>query len=172
MVNVFAYGSNLSTARITDRVGAVDVVGVGLLQGHALRFHKRSRDGSAKADAHRTGLSEDRVYGVVYALSSAAKQKLDEYEGVGTQYLEAEIAIELIAGRRITAVVYRARSDKIGAPGPPYDWYRRHVLAGAQEHGLPGLYVDEIAAVASVADPDRERSRREFEISSIRFERP
>jgi hypothetical protein len=45
------------------------------------------------------------------------------------------------------------------------------VLVGAREHGLPGLYVDEIAAVASISDPDRERSRREFEISHLRFER-
>jgi gamma-glutamylcyclotransferase len=171
LVNVFAYGSNLSTARITDRIGAVEVVGVGMLQEHALRFHKRSQDGSAKADAHYTGSSEDRVYGVVYALTGGAKRKLDDFEGVGTQYLEAEIAIELIAGRRVTAVVYRARGDKIGAPGRPYDWYQRHVLVGAREHRLPGLYVDEIAAVASVTDPDRERSRREFEISSMWFER-
>ena len=47
----FAYGSNLSSARMAARVPSARVVARAQLPGHALRFHKVGRDGSAKCDA-------------------------------------------------------------------------------------------------------------------------
>ena len=94
---VFAYGSNLTLARIEERVGAVAIVSVGKLERHALRFHKIGRDGSGKADAYATGRDDDAVWGVVYELSTAAKRRLDRVEGLGAEYLEAEVAISAAA---------------------------------------------------------------------------
>lgn len=167
-VYVFAYGSNLSTARLVDRVGRVEVVGAGTLQEHDLRFHKRSKDGSTKANAFFTGASEHRVLGAVYALGPAAKRELDAFEGLGSQYTEARLAIEVATVGSVSAVVYRARADRIDVDGRPYDWYRDHVLVGAREHGLPEHYVAEIESVPTVRDPDEERRRREYAVSGVR----
>lgn len=40
---------------------------------HRLRFHKVGEDGSGKCDAEETGDPEDRVIGVVYAISASEK---------------------------------------------------------------------------------------------------
>jgi gamma-glutamylcyclotransferase len=51
--------------RLFDRVPSARYEFVASLSGHALRFHKRSSDGSAKADAFFTGEEKDKVWGVV-----------------------------------------------------------------------------------------------------------
>ncbi len=51
-VRYFAYGSNMLTARLHERVPSATPIGIGQLEGHALRWDKRSwRDGSGKCDA-------------------------------------------------------------------------------------------------------------------------
>jgi gamma-glutamylcyclotransferase (GGCT)/AIG2-like uncharacterized protein YtfP len=162
---VFAYGSNLSTARLAERVGRIEVVGAGSLHEHELRFHKQSKDGSTKADAFFTGSPAHRVLGAVYSLHLESKRKLDEFEGLNTQYFEAELSIEVAAGGSVAATVYRARPDRIDTAGRPYDWYREHVLVGAREHGLPAQYVETIESVPVVRDPDEARRDREFAVS-------
>lgn len=47
----FAYGSNMSSARLRARVPSCRPIGIAFLPGHELRFHKRSKDGSGKCDA-------------------------------------------------------------------------------------------------------------------------
>ncbi len=46
----------------------------------------------------------------------------------------------------------------------PFRWYRRHVLEGARELGLPRGYRAAIRAVAAVDDPDSARAARELSI--------
>jgi hypothetical protein len=147
-VDVFAYGSNLSRPRIQSRVGAVEVVAIACLNGHCLRFHKRGRDGTGKADAFSTGDQGDRVWGVVYAMSRAAKRELDRIEGVGRGYRSAETTLTTSAGKPITAWVYLAEPGWIDASLVPANWYRDLVVAGARAHGLPADYVAEILARA------------------------
>jgi hypothetical protein len=53
---------------------------VGRLDGYELRFHKRSKDGSAKADAFRTGSCGDVAWGVVYELPVSELRQLDKVE--------------------------------------------------------------------------------------------
>jgi hypothetical protein len=47
----FAYGSNMSTARLRERMPSCKPLGTATLPGHALRFHKRSTDKSGKCNA-------------------------------------------------------------------------------------------------------------------------
>ena len=54
--------------------------------------------------------------------------------------------------RVLTYQALRVRPDLA-----PYHWYRDYVLFGAREHGLPAPYVDAIARVPSVDDPDPAR---------------
>ena len=59
----FAYGSNMCEGRLKARVPSADLMAVVQLQAHALRWHKRSVDGSAKANALATGRDQDVVWG-------------------------------------------------------------------------------------------------------------
>jgi hypothetical protein len=82
-IHYFAYGSNMCTAKLRDRVPSARPLFVAKLQEHILRFQKRSTDGSAKADAEFTGDSNDVVWGVVFEIDSDQKHALDRREGLG-----------------------------------------------------------------------------------------
>lgn len=64
----FAYGSNMDTQRLRFRTPGCKVIAVATLVGHVLRFHKSSKDGSAKCDAFSTGNPTDLVAGVLYTI--------------------------------------------------------------------------------------------------------
>lgn len=159
MRQVFAYGSNLALARIEERIGKVAIVTIGRLAGHSLRFHKIGRDGSGKADAFATGRADDEVWGVVYEMSAGAKRRLDRFEGLGAQYLDAEVDVVTAAGS-IRAHVYRAHPLRIDETLLPFDWYHRFVVHGARAHGLPADYVAAVSRAAVRVDPDRTRAER------------
>ncbi len=159
MPRVFAYGSNLTRARIEERVGAVTPVAIGSLVRHVLRFHKIGRDGSGKANAFATGQADDAVWGMVYELSPHAKRRLDRFEGLGTEYLESEVSVA-VAGGELRATVYRAHPLRIDATLLPFDWYHRLVLQGARAHGLPADYTATLARAPVRVDPDRVRADR------------
>jgi hypothetical protein len=48
---------------------------------HRLCFHKRSKDGSGKADTFRTGDLRDQVIGMVFEIPAEGKPKLDRVKG-------------------------------------------------------------------------------------------
>lgn len=159
----FAYGSNMSTARLRARVPSARVLGPGRLPGHALRFHKSSEaDGSAKCDACHTADAGDTVQGVVFRIDPGERPHLDRAEGLGVGYAVKEVAVHLDGGDRVAAFTYYAVA--IDPRLRPYHWYKEHVLRGALEHGLPEPYVEVIRAVESCSDPQAERHRRELAI--------
>ena len=143
----FAYGSNMSTARLTARTPSARVVGRGRLPNHALRWHKRGRDGSGKCDVAFAGArSTAVVWGVLYRIDCAEKADLDRIEGLGVGYDEHEVVVVTEAGE-IAARTYVARPGAVDPALRPRQWYKAHVLAGAREHGLPAPYVEMIERV-------------------------
>jgi gamma-glutamylcyclotransferase len=161
----FAYGSNLSSARMASRVPSARVVARVQLRGHALRFHKVGRDGSAKCNACFTGSTLDATLGLVYRIPTDEKKYLDAAEGLGNGYEIKRVCVVSFAGDMLEAFTYTATRI---APGlKPFHWYREHVLRGAREHGFPDQYVRTIEAVASVEDVDRIRTGRELEIYAV-----
>lgn len=158
----FAYGSNMSVARLRARIPAAAPVGRGRLAGHALRFHKLGDDGSAKLDAAPSATPGDQVLGVLYHLSAADKAVLDPIEGRGYEVIE--VTIERDDGQAVRAFMYRA--VRIDANARPFHWYVHHVLVGAREAALPQAYLDAIAATPAVEDPDTARAAREHAIHS------
>ncbi|RYH00039.1 MAG: hypothetical protein EON58_01725 [Alphaproteobacteria bacterium] len=162
--NYFAYGSNMSSARLRFRVPNCRVVAVATLVGHELRFHKASKDDSAKCDAYRTGDLSNGVVGVVFAVPVGEKPLLDKAEGQGNGY--DDVTVNLIAndGSAIEAVTYIASQNSIDASLHPYAWYKDFVSTGAEEHKLPRSYIETfIDPIQAVADPDpaREKKRRQ-----------
>lgn len=160
----FAYGSNMSSKRLRARVPSARAVGVGLLKGHKLCWHKLSRkDGSGKCDAAATDETGAVVYGVLFEIDMADKPTLDSVEGLGFGYAEKEVDIDL-HGQAHRALTYYATSSDPSLR--PWSWYRAHVIAGAREHGLPKSYLEALEAVAADEDPDRARHEREMAIVS------
>ncbi len=153
-----AYGSNLHPQRLTARVGEPLAARTVRLTGWALRFHKRSRDGSAKCDivpSHR-----GHIYGVVYTMTVAAKRSLDRIEGLGFGYALKELHAPGLGN----VTTYRATAAVIDSNLRPYSWYHQLVVAGARHHGFPPNYLSELTAVATMRDPDATRHRRELRL--------
>lgn len=156
-IKYFAYGSNMCSGRLGARISCT-FVAIGKLIGHQLRFHKISKDGSAKCDAFRTGSDSDAMWGVVYDIPVSEKPKLDREEGLGRGYEDAQIVIELADGTRLEAVTYIAAVDAVRKGVRPFTWYRAYVEAGAEEHRLPEDYVaGAIRSVHAVQDTDTAR---------------
>lgn len=159
-MNYFAYGSNMCTHRLRERVPSCRFLAVAKLPGHALRFHKGGRnDGSGKCNIFPTGIADDAVIGVLYAMAPAEKANLDRVEGVGFGYRSIEVSVETAEGPA-RAWTYRAEEAAIDERLVPYTWYKEFVLQGAIEHGLPAWYVRAIAEVPAVEDSDELRVQR------------
>jgi gamma-glutamylcyclotransferase len=161
-IHYFAYGSNMSSRRLVARVPDARSLGTGVLRGHELRFHKRSRDGSGKCDAHQVDRDDARVIGVLFKVSPEGKTVLDRIEGLGAGYEEKVVTVSMPDGNLTMAHTYYATDIADGLL--PYCWYRHHVLAGAREFGLPADYVQSIARVPHVSDDDAGRRTREMSI--------
>lgn len=157
----FAFGSNMLSARLRARVGEFPVGVTGEVAGHQLRFHKRSGDGSAKCDAYRTDSPGDVLHGVVYHISAAQQVLLDGFEGKG--YAKTEVAVN-VNGELVAAYMYIADPDYVDPELVPYHWYKRLVMAGAEEFALPAQYLRAIAQVPSVSDPDNARHIRNMAV--------
>lgn len=161
MVRVFAYGSNLCVERLRARTPSAQVLAVGTLSHHSLRWHKRSQDGSGKCDAFETGLSHDLVWGVVYELTRPDKLILDGFEGLGDDYFEKKVGVWTRDRGEVEAMVYVANSRQLDAAMRPYSWYKGYVTTGAAQHDFPAEYRALLDAVDAQKDENKERHARE-----------
>ncbi len=158
----FAYGSNMATARLRERMPSATPLGIATLPGQTLRFHKRSKDNSAKCNAFATAGDDGAVIGVLFKFGPAERGKLDAAEGAGKGYYAKVVTVTNNKGCRRKVLTYLASPDAIDDSLKPYSWYKDHVLAGAKEHNLPPDYITQyIDAVEAVEDPHRERDKKE-----------
>jgi len=93
--------------RIRERVPSAKAIGVGILRGYELRWHKSGWDDSGKCDVVKAGSLESQVYGVVYEIDAAEKPDLDEAEGLGAGYDEKQVEVQTSTGP-VTVGVYAA----------------------------------------------------------------
>ena len=153
----FAYGSNMLTRRLTNRVGGVTKVGIGYVPGRTLTFDKKSTDGSGKCHCPPSR-DENRVWGILFQVPVNRMGVLDGYEGVGHGYHVEYLTVYRTDGSDTYVADPGAKNPSL----QPYHWYKQHVLSGAEEHGLPADYVSRfIRTVQSQPDPDATRRSRE-----------
>ena len=153
----------MSSRRLKKRVRSAEVISRGILVGHELKFHKKSKkDGSGKCDAFFTDSIYDRVYGVIYSIKDEDLPKLDRCEGLGYGYEKKDVVIKILNDEEIKALTYFATDIKAGLK--PYTWYKYHVLHGAVENNLPPDYISFIDSFNSVDDPDKENATDELSI--------
>lgn len=157
----FAYGSNMSTARLRERIPSCKSLGTAILPGHELRFHKRSTDKSGKCNAFASG-NDNSVIGVLFSFDPAERAKLDKAEGVGSGYEHAMVTVINDKGRRRKVITYLATPEYIDDSLKPYGWYKDFVLAGGREHGLPSEYIAKyIQSVEAIEDPNKTRDKKQ-----------
>jgi gamma-glutamylcyclotransferase (GGCT)/AIG2-like uncharacterized protein YtfP len=134
----FAYGSNLLSSRLRERIPSADVFRTARLDDHRLSFGKLGRDGSGKA----TLVAElgAHVWGVVYAIDRAHWRLLDRFE---PGYARTTVDVTAVSRERLSAATYVA---PVAKPHPVASAdYVGLVVAGAREHALPGYYIDGLA---------------------------
>ncbi len=161
-LNYFAFGSNLSSPRLLERIPEASVHCVATLHQHRLCWRKNDRGQSGKCDIEFTGSMEDIVYGVIYLMTHTEKLELDVYETAGFGYDHMHVEVTGTQGEVIEAFTYFALD--IDHSQQPFHWYKEHVLRGAVEHKFPKHYVAHIEATPSIDDHDNERHHRELSI--------
>lgn len=153
----FAYGSNMLARRLTaaDRAPSARVVSIGYVPGFRFTFDKRGKGESGKGDMNKTGVTTDRVYGVVFTISRKDEASLDKKEGYKpdgkTGYDKVTVSVTTDDGPT-DAIAYIARIAEPGAL--PFHWYKAFVVAGAVENNLPALYIEWLRTFASKDDTD------------------
>ncbi len=140
----FAYGSNMSRARLRARIPAAESLGPACLRGRRLSYNKRGVDGTGKANL--VVAAGVLAWGVLYRLRDEDWRALDAFEPgylrsiVGVYACKSETEIAPARGR--SAQIYLAH--EVGRAVRPADWYRDHLLAGAREHDLPLAVIRQI----------------------------
>jgi hypothetical protein len=155
-LNYFAFGSNLASRRLRQRIPQASVHCVAILK------QQNDRGQSGKCDIDFTGDPEHLVYGVIYRMTRSEKEQLDIVEGAGFGYDHKTIEVIALHGEVIEAFTYYALD--IDHDQQPFHWYKEHVLRGALEHDFPPHYVEHIRSTASIDDHDPERHHRELSI--------
>ncbi len=150
----FAYGSNMLSKRMLERIPESEVVGIACLSDWKLTWNKVSRDGSGKANLKK--LKKSQVWGVVYRIPDHKIPDLDKIEG-GYQRREIEVHFPNQDKRLVFTYVSENRDANL----EPYQWYKDLVVKGAVEHSLPKDYIDQIKQVG--AKPDTREAAGEKE---------
>ena len=158
----FAYGSNMSSRRLKNRVESANVISTGILEKYKLKFHKISEDGSGKCDAFFTDNPTDNIYGVIYSIHENDLKRLDSYEGLNDGYKKENVDIIIANGEKVKAFTYIATN--IEKSLLPFSWYKYHVLHGAVENDLPHDYITFIDSFKSEDDEKMERVAIELSI--------
>jgi len=142
----FAYGSNMSSARLLARVSGATALGRAHLSDWGLRFNKRGRDGSGKANL--VPAAGGRSWGVLWTLPEEAWPRLDGFE---PGYERQTFRLQRSDGTRVDAQVYLHACPPDAASIPPSDAYLDHLLTGAREYRLPDDYIEKIRSFAMPA---------------------
>ena len=137
----FAYGSNLCSIRLRERTPSASLVAVAKLEGHVLRFHKVSKDGSGKCNAFATGNSTDYIWGAVFDIDSSDEDRLDRAEGLGYGYERKSVDVESTVGR-ISVFTYVASGvEAIRSDLRPYFMVQRLSTSGRDRtRSSPGVH--------------------------------
>jgi gamma-glutamylcyclotransferase (GGCT)/AIG2-like uncharacterized protein YtfP len=143
----FAYGSNMSSRRLSERISGVQTLGPGRLDGSRMVCNKPGRDGSGKANL--VAEPGGKVWGVLYRLSAHQWTALDAFEG---EYVRRVYPVRLASQERVNAQAYVWGPSKSPAL-LPFKWYRDLLVEGAREHGLPTDYVEMLRSLHCALDP-------------------
>ncbi len=145
----FAYGSNMSSARLHSRVASAKIIGPAFLKDRRMLFNKHSKDSSGKANLIES--PGDVTWGVLYEIDIQDLGTLDKVEG---GYKRIPVQVWKSDGKTVEAVTYV--STELTDDHVAYEWYKDLLIAGAREHNLPQDYIAYLERLPS--KPDRVKS--------------
>jgi len=140
----FAYGSNLSPARMRERIAGAEALGAAQLAGFRLCLDKCGRDGSGKANLRED--ADDAVWGVLYRIDASEWPRLDAFEP-GYERIAVSVVQQ---GSARAAHTYR--SNALTQDPVPFAWYKRLLVEGAREHDLPVEWIRRLEALPARPD--------------------
>ena len=133
---VLAYGSNMHTDRLTDRIGYYRESRAGFVDHARLTFNKGALNGGVYANLAR-GTREDRCPVVAARLTLEQVLSLDRYEGTPRHYLRTVIPFEdRQTGSLTLGYVYLATPEQLVEASIPKWDYLLHLVRGYEEHGF------------------------------------
>lgn len=145
----FAYGSNLSEARLHENCPSARLEAVASLSGYRLAFTRRSaRWGGGVADVRPDPGGE--VRGVVWRVDDADGAALDRQEGVHAsppRYRRIEVAVTTPRGEILDCLAYQVVEPEAEHVAPSAA-YLETMLQGARAAGLPESHIERIEAIA------------------------
>lgn len=127
----FAYGANMDREVMRRHAPGAIAVGVAALADHRFAI---SADGYASVLPGRAAM----VHGVLWRLTPRDHAGLDAWENVAAGLYRPEIRVVRQASRCRPALLYVARSARLGRPKPGY---LELVIAAAQAWDLPPSYI-------------------------------
>lgn len=139
----FAFGSNLSVAQMRVRCPGSEPVGPALLRGRRLGFAYRSQNFPPGGAADVVESAGGEVWGALYRLTDRDLEELDRFEFVGAGgYRQVTVEVEQ-EGKMLPALCYEV-VDRLESDLAPIAGYRRLMIEGAREHGLPQAWIDSL----------------------------
>lgn len=145
----FAYGSNLSEARLHENCPSARLEAIARLPGYRLAFTRRSeRWGGGVADIRPDSAGE--VWGVAWRIDAADGDALDRQEGAHAsppRYRRTEVTVTTPGGEVLDCLAYQVVEPQAEHIAPSAA-YLETMLRGARAAGLPEAYVARIEAIA------------------------
>jgi len=143
---ILAYGSNMSSKRLQERVGKIKDFKKGYVEGFGLVFNKKPhrKQGAYANIAFKDG---QRCPAVAYQLFVDQIQTIDLHEGVPRHYLRISVPFLDESGNQSLVQAYIAHPDKLIWEMEPEPEYMNHIQQGYEEHGF-------------CVNTDKERGRR------------
>ena len=129
-----------------SRVPSARFVARARARNRRVTLDKPGGDGSGKANLR--AVRAEAAWGVVYEIDAGDWAALDRHE---PGYTRVAIEVETDGGERISATTYVAVG--VREDGVAWVWYRRLIVEGAREHGLPEDYVAVLEALPARDDP-------------------
>lgn len=149
-LHYFAYGSNMNQEQLLARGAKPKVVAAAKLADHQLAFFDYSGvwDGAEETVLPAPGHD---VWGVVYELSPADRERLDNaqdarLDGSGA-YFHSPVKVTDQEGKVYTVLLYK--KNKLGDPRKPSQEYLNFIVQGAVDRLLPSGYVETLRGMES-----------------------
>jgi AIG2-like family len=136
----FAFGSNMQTSRLEERVGKVIALGKGQLDGWLFSINKKGADGTAKANMQKQ--MKERIHGVIFRLSEDQIKALDVYE---KGYERIKVLVADQNGEPAVCATYT--STQFIEDQRPTKEYMSFILEGATTHELPEKWIEKLSAM-------------------------
>ena len=142
----FAYGSNMHPGQMQKRCPGCIFIAAARLRDHGVAFTRpwAAWGGGGVADIQPAPGST--VEGVVWDITAAHRNSLDEYEEYPNAYTRKDVVLETFDGRNLIAFAYIARP---GGSYFPSRRYLRQMIEAARAHQLSPAYIEFLEGITT-----------------------